>query len=328
MDEVLELIVACRYLAAKEKWDAIEAQYAAGTLPARDVELMTDRRADIDQLLERVVDIEDGLLAGRDDPDESWILGLTYLGITTRYKIADDGFISVRMEGVLDDLPIFEQCAVIHEVDLFKEWVPFCNASSLVEKKGYAELAVYVSMYFPILPPISRDVLIHAYGADCLHEHGKILILGKSTEEWPGKEIPFKPTGWLHDKVDIKEFKALIHVLSPQSAKTVIITRIHPRMILPQFVINFLIRNLAGIFLYLFQQKVIKVSKDPSCPHGRRIVEDKKFYRDWLFRKLEVYCKLKGWETPTVAALAELMASEETDQEISLGEAALDKIEA
>lgn len=44
------------------------------------------------------------------------------------------------MEGTLENLPLFEQCAVIHEIDLFKQWIPFCNESILIDKIGNAEL--------------------------------------------------------------------------------------------------------------------------------------------------------------------------------------------
>jgi len=50
-------------------------------------------------------------------------------GVTTYYQLAEDGCITVRMEGGLDDLPFFEQAAVIHDVDNFKNWVPCCDES-------------------------------------------------------------------------------------------------------------------------------------------------------------------------------------------------------
>ncbi len=63
-----------------------------------------------------------------------WIYGTKHFGITTYYQVAEDGCITVRMEGGLDNLPFFEQAAVIHDIDSFKHWVPFCEDSRMLEK--------------------------------------------------------------------------------------------------------------------------------------------------------------------------------------------------
>jgi hypothetical protein len=90
------------------------------------------------------------------DPDatgqgatDGWTLGCEMYGITTYYKQAADGTISVRMSGTLTDLPLFEQCAVLHEVDLFKTWMPFCTHSTLLAKLGYAEVVPYICTRLP-----------------------------------------------------------------------------------------------------------------------------------------------------------------------------------
>lgn len=60
---------------------------------------------------------------------------------------------------------------------------------------------------------------MQAYGADCLHEHGKLLIVGKSIEEYPDKKVPFREKGWFQDRMTVKMFKAITEILSPTSAK-------------------------------------------------------------------------------------------------------------
>lgn len=76
------------------------------------------------------------------DTSDDWTLGANMFGILTHYKKCEDDptSIVVKIEGTLDDLPLFEQMAVIHEIDLFKEWAPFCTNSVLVDKIGKAEL--------------------------------------------------------------------------------------------------------------------------------------------------------------------------------------------
>lgn len=55
---------------------------------------------------------------------------------------------------------------------------------------------------------------------------------------------------------------------------------------LPTTVINFLIRKLAGILLYMIQKQVVKVQTDHQCSHALRIRSNLAFYRDWLLPKL------------------------------------------
>ena len=63
---------------------------------------------------------------------------------------------------------------------------------------------------------------MRAYGADCLRERGKILILGKSIDDYtdnPDNPVPWRSIGWGHNRVIVKEYKAIIDVLSATSAK-------------------------------------------------------------------------------------------------------------
>jgi len=55
----------------------------------------------------------------------------------------------------------------------------------LLEKLAPAELLMYVSIRVPLA--MSRDACLHAYGADCLHEKGVILLIGNSVEHLAGE---------------------------------------------------------------------------------------------------------------------------------------------
>jgi hypothetical protein len=184
MEDVLKLIVEVRLLAARELFDEVMARKPSmPEAEQRALERDLDTYAVmISQMKRRSDQIRSVLNESRTD-DDSWILGLTYLGVTTRYRHhREDGSISVRLEGLIDDLPLFEQCAVINEFDLFQEWIPFCAESKRLTKMGPSELVGYLRMSFTAL---SRDVCIHAYGCDCLQEDGKIVIVGRSAEAWP-----------------------------------------------------------------------------------------------------------------------------------------------
>jgi hypothetical protein len=66
---------------------------------------------------------------------------------------------------------------------------------------------------------VTRDFGMLAYGADCLEEKERILIIGKSVNEYGDKPIPLQPIGWFHNRMEIKELCTNIHILSPTVAK-------------------------------------------------------------------------------------------------------------
>lgn len=86
-----------------------------------------------------------------------------YYGVQTHYKYDDEGLISVHIQGNEQELPVFEQMSVINEVDLYKEWVPFCSESCIVDRVTPSELVAYFNINVKLL---SRDGCIHAYGTE------------------------------------------------------------------------------------------------------------------------------------------------------------------
>lgn len=114
----------------------------------------------IQQMLQRTPMIKKSLHSV--DTSDDWTLGANMFGILTHYKKCEDDptSIIVKIEGTLDDLPLFEQMAVIHEIDLFKEWAPFCTNSVLVDKIGKAELFGYVVVRNFIVAPVYRKLTL------------------------------------------------------------------------------------------------------------------------------------------------------------------------
>jgi hypothetical protein len=180
LDRLFKLADDSQYLKAAKMWEDIKEGQSI------DAEDVPDRRQrlKLKEILHRAsevrsaMEIEDFPSDSDTDGSDLWKLGAEYWGIKTYYKV-ENGRIRVRMEGGLDELPLFEQCAVIHEVDLFNEWIPFCRESRLVEKLGKAELFMYLCVS-PLF--LSRDTCLHAYGADCLYETGQIILIGRSID--------------------------------------------------------------------------------------------------------------------------------------------------
>ena len=143
VDRILSLVDDCKYLVAFDEYnklnttlseDAIELEKKKTVREAFEV-----HKVKIDQMIERAKEIQSTL--DFEDTNSNWILGANHFGILTHYRnVEEDDSIVLKMEGVLDNLPLFEQCAVIHEIDLFKEWAPMCSESKTIEKFSAADL--------------------------------------------------------------------------------------------------------------------------------------------------------------------------------------------
>jgi hypothetical protein len=219
MDEVLQLIDDYRYIGAFDKYQTILQDLQSGQLPLEVKEEWETKIAQnkqvIDTMLARAQEVEDTI--ARKENQTEWIFALQMFGISTYYQLdTKSNEIKIKLEGEMEDLPLFEQCAVIHEVDLFKEWIPFCRESINVAKLGRAELLPYLTIG---LPGFNRDFALIAYGADCMIERGKFLIIGKPVESYPGLTIPFKEEGWFHKRMVLQEFLTIVDLLTPTSAK-------------------------------------------------------------------------------------------------------------
>jgi len=102
------------------------------------VELDDDMQVQVNKVLRRAESVESAL--AEYVIDSTWLFGMSYKGVTTHYKTNDDCTVTVRIEGTLENLPIFEQCAVLNEIDLYNEWMPFCSKGFVVENLHHGDL--------------------------------------------------------------------------------------------------------------------------------------------------------------------------------------------
>ncbi|KAL7496048.1 hypothetical protein ACHAWT_004346 [Skeletonema menzelii] len=118
-------------------------------------------------------------------------------------------------------------------------------------------------------------------------------------------EIPPIPTGTGKGRMTIRNFAASIDVLGPTAARTCIIVNVDPNLhFLPQSLIDFALKKMAGVMILKLQQAAKRVVADPiKNPHARRMREDVTFYRDWLLPRFQRHCDDLGWEMPPVKAL-------------------------
>lgn len=158
MKQIVDLVLDCRYLAAHELYTQLLSDLkntedtttttttntpddGATTISYQQFlqSLLKENDAIIQKLLTRYKEVMETL--HYQDSDQPWIEGAHLFGVTTSYQYdTSDHSLIIKLEGVMEELPIFEQCAVIHEVDLFPTWLPFCKEGVTVDKVGIAEL--------------------------------------------------------------------------------------------------------------------------------------------------------------------------------------------
>jgi len=250
IESIIELISDCKYLNAYNLLK--NSNLLNKFINMNENDKNYNIKSIIDIAIERAEAIDIAIDEAADNSiTTNWLDGGTMFGCHIFYNIDEKNLLTVRLEGILDDFPIFEQLCVIHEIDLFQEWVPFCNDSKLITKFSKAEVVAYLGLGLTLPIPISRDTLIHAWGADCLDEKGKIVIIGKSVNsveearnhsisedniasrpdednnkdpndiKWKDnksgnliQDFTWK-TGWFHDRMNITKFKFVMTPTSP-----------------------------------------------------------------------------------------------------------------
>merc|ERR1711865_407162 len=83
-------------------------------------------------------------------------------GIETSICKDDQGFQTFKVTGAVN-APLFNIVSLFYEVDLFKEWMPGCVASSKVASYSKFSMACYQEFYSP-WPVSNRDIVLKGYG--------------------------------------------------------------------------------------------------------------------------------------------------------------------
>ncbi|KAG1696240.1 hypothetical protein DVH05_018786 [Phytophthora capsici] len=220
--------------------------------------------------------------------DDEWQFGQTMLGVTTSWKPDEDGSVWIKLEGLVDGVDIFNTISVIREVDLYSVWTPFCSQSLLLQDMGHVELAAYLAISSPFL---QRDAIIRAFGINAVYENRCLLLLGGSVDVSSVTSTVPVPTlqGWNAGRMEIKGFRALIEPLTRMQARTCIVANIDPKCAIPKVMLNFGIKKMAGILLYLIRKEAEKIENDQKKPtssaaneHIRRITNDPSGFYTWL----------------------------------------------
>lgn len=92
--------------------------------------------------------------------DEGWTLAQRLFGVDTYYQYVQepDGpggpgrlALRVKLDGLLEDTYAHDLFAVLKECGNWRQFIPFCNESSIVHEFGKADMAVHFNVAVPFL---------------------------------------------------------------------------------------------------------------------------------------------------------------------------------
>lgn len=89
--------------------------------------------------------------------------------------------IALRMEATDVDIELRTLIAIIYEIELYKDWLPFCNNSANLKTVDDACKIVYLKSSPPFIS--DREAYVHGMGVDRLKQDGSIYIIGRSIDK-------------------------------------------------------------------------------------------------------------------------------------------------
>jgi hypothetical protein len=180
--------------------------------------------------------------------NDNWTLAQTIFGITTYYRREDDGSLSVKIEGELKGIPLFEQVAVLREIDLHSSWAPFVTSSLTLAQFDKLDTLGWIMVGLPNFG-LARDGCFRVIGCDCTKEDNSVLIYGQGVRDRPVGVPPEKGTEFLDedpllDSIDfppvptrmgsgrmtMRNFEARITVLAPDQCRTFVLANVNPNL--------------------------------------------------------------------------------------------------
>lgn len=253
--------------------------------------------------------------------DQNWTFASSHFGIETFYRREEDETLSIKLEGDIKDVPLFEQVCVLKEVDLHYKWAPFCSSSMTIAELDKLDMVGWFLIGMPNFG-VSRDGCFRAIGCDNIMEDGSILLCAQGVNDLkPGApplddiylsndpileklDIPPLPKRRGAGRMTIRKFDAMIRVDSPTSARTHIVANVDPNLgFLPNSLLDFIMKHLAGVMLSKLQAAAKTIPRNPKRnEHAKRMRAESDFYQKWLMAKFQAICDQRGWEMPHVSA--------------------------
>jgi hypothetical protein len=111
-----------------------------------------------------------------------WSYASSNFGVTTFYRHEKDGSLSIKLDGEIDGVPLFEQLCVLKELDLHYKWSPFCTSSQAVADLDKLDLVGWFMIGIASFG-LARDGCFRCVGCDNTSEDGSIILAGRGIRD-------------------------------------------------------------------------------------------------------------------------------------------------
>ena len=151
-------------------------------------------------------------------------------GMEEEHGLDSKHLIRVRLEGEVACSPM-EQLAAMREAGQYQQWMPLCQQSALLHREGNADQVLWWSMGVPGL--FMWDILLHAWGADCMLEDGSVVIVGGSiltSDKIKAADLPPPPKGWASWRISLHQFRIRFKVTSPNTSQITVSFVLDPKL--------------------------------------------------------------------------------------------------
>jgi len=222
------------------------------------------------------------------DGEEGWDFVGEFRGSKTYFSRssarAETGRMTCRITGEMQGVPLRDVCAVWREINLFEQWIPAVQTARVLRWFGPAEFLLWFDVWLGLL---YRDVVAYGFGVDLLHDD-KLVIMCQSVDacEYPGEAIPPPPRSLTGRRALIHQMRVLLEPVAPDCTRCALVISLDLRVPLPQRMIDFVVRNVVGVFFFLQARAARRIARGVG-PHAEAIRNDREFYEGWLQPKLE-----------------------------------------
>ncbi|CAD8080141.1 unnamed protein product [Paramecium primaurelia] len=215
-----------------------------------------------------------------------WTLDKNSHGISISYKFPPkSSTVSLLMEAEIE-ADCAKLMSLITEVELFSEYVPFCNYATTIKTLSKTQKVCMSQLYFPVIS--NRETVFLGQGIDRLEEDGTILFLCKSIDQ--DQQFLDYYDLQLHKSKNVRlQLNYYIFQITPITktrCKIKAVNNCNPQL---SFVPTWLVALIARKFAFQLIEKIVKYTKSfEKYPWYKKTQENPEFYQ-WLQNKIDNY---------------------------------------
>ena len=121
--------------------------------------------------------------AAFEDPDDghAWQGRTERFGVETAFRYDEDGLLWLRTAGNMEDVDLFHTVAVLREIQLFGEWIPFLRQSCVIKAQDFARLLAHFTI--GVRGVLSRDCVFRVAACNHALSGASLFFEGRSLDD-------------------------------------------------------------------------------------------------------------------------------------------------